>query len=218
MEARYTDLGTPAGALPGVFGSDPVAQAMIVDSPIASIVTDPNLPDNPIVAVNDRFCDLTGFESLEILGRNCRFLAGKATQPWISEKLREGVRERKAVLVEILNYKKDGTPFQNAVLVAPVFGDDGELQYFLGSQVDIGNGPTASTTARKVEAAELVGELSSRQREVLNLVAKGKLNKQIAFELGVTERTVKMHRALVMERLGVANVADMIRIAVEAGM
>jgi PAS domain S-box-containing protein len=201
-----------------VRGGDLAAQALIENSPIAAIVTNPHLKDNPIVAVNDSFCKLTGFAKGEILGRNCRFLSGKATQPWLTEKIREGVREKKAVLVEILNYKKDGTPFQNAVIVAPVFDDNGDIRYFLGSQIDIGKDNSTVSSARRIAASEKVQALSGRQREVLQLIAEGLLNKQIAGELGVTERTVKMHRALVMERLGVNSVAELIRVAVEAGL
>jgi DNA-binding NarL/FixJ family response regulator len=59
--------------------------------------------------------------------------------------------------------------------------------------------------------------LSRRQREVLLQMAAGKLNKQIAYELGLSERTVKMHRAAVFVRLGVKTSADAIRLAIEAG-
>ena len=110
---------------------------LIEASPIASVVSDPRLPDNPLVAVNKAFEELTGFSAEECVGRNCRFLAGEGTEPWLTERIREGVRERKPVLVEILNYKKDGTPFRNAVLVAPIYSDDDELQFFLGSQVEV---------------------------------------------------------------------------------
>ena len=61
-------------------------------------------------------------------------------------------------------------------------------------------------------------ELPPRQREVLERMAQGLLNKQIAWELKISEKTVKMHRALLLERLGVSTTAEAIRIAVEAGL
>lgn len=193
-------------------------KALIDNSPIASVISNPKLPDNPIVASNQAFSDLTGYQSGFIIGRNCRFLAGAATEPWLTEEIRRGVRERKAVLVEILNYKKDGTPFQNAVLVAPLFDESGELEYFLGSQVEIdGDGPSLAK-ARRMRATEIVKDLSNRQREVLNFIAKGLLNKQIAHELSLSERTIKMHRAILMKKLEAPSAADMVRLAVEAGM
>lgn len=193
-------------------------QALIDNSPIASVVSDPRMPDNPLVAANDEFCALTGYDRDFIIGRNCRFLSGEATEPWLTEEIKRGVREQKSVLVEILNYKKDGTPFQNAVLVAPLFDDDGELEYFLGSQVEIDSDVPSLAKARRMRAVEIVKDLSKRQREVLQFIAQGMLNKQIAYALGLSERTIKMHRSILMKRLNVPSAADMVRLAVEAGM
>ena len=107
-------------------------------SPIATVLSNPRKPDNPLEVANQAFCDLTGYPEREILGRNCRFLSGAATEPWLTERIREGVRNRKPVLVDILNYKYDGTAFRNAVLVTPLFDTHGELAWFLGSQVELG--------------------------------------------------------------------------------
>ncbi len=192
--------------------------ALIADSPIASVISNPRIADNPIIACNASFIELTGYPENEIVGRNCRFLAGPATEPWLTDTIRGGVRKHRPVLVEILNYKRDGTPFRNAVLVAPIFDDDGVLEYFLGSQVELEADAPGPNSSRRMASAMLVKDLSPRQHEVLEQMAKGYLNKQIAYNLSLSEKTVKMHRALVMERLGVATTADAIRIAVEAGL
>ena len=192
--------------------------ASIRTSPIAAVISDPRLPLNPIVAVNDAFCVLTGYAPDEILGRNCKFLAGPATEPWLTERISAGVRERRPVLVEILNYKRDQTPFRNAVLVAPVFDSSGELEYFLGSQVELPYGAIGPASARHAAAVARVKTLSPRQREILERIATGYRSKQIAWQLSLSEKTVKMHRSLLMQKLGTANVADAIRIAVEAGL
>lgn len=185
-------------------------------SPIASVLSDPHLPDNPIIAVNQAFCDLTGYADDQILGRNCRFLAGPATEPWLTERIRQGTRERRATLVEILNYKRDGRPFRNAVLVAPVFTVDGELEYFLGSQVELAGDAVGPSSSRHHHAVEMVRTLSPRQREVLRQIAAGYRSKQISYNLSLSEKTVKMHRALILEKIGTHNIADAIRLAVEA--
>ncbi len=192
--------------------------ALIANSPIASVISDPRMKDNPIVACNAAFIELTGYSESEILGRNCRFLAGPATEPWLTEAIRDGVRRHAPVLVEILNYKRDGTPFRNAVLVAPIFDDHDELDYFLGSQVELPADSLTPAANRRVAAAIAVKALTKRQREVLSEVALGHLNKQIAHSLGLCEQTVKMHRSVLMNRLGAATTADAIRIAVEAGL
>ena len=60
--------------------------------------------------------------------------------------------------------------------------------------------------------------LNVRHGEILVLMAQGRLNKQIAHELSLSEKTVKMHRALLLQRLEVATSADAVRLAVEAGL
>ena len=131
---------------------------------------------------------------------------------------RRGVRGDRAVLVEILNYQRDGQPFRNAVLVAPIYDEQDALLYFLGSQVEIDADAAAPSSMRRIRATEMVKALSPRQGQVLRLVANGLLNKQIAAELGLAEKTVKMHRAILMDRLGLRSTADLIRLAVEAGL
>ncbi|HEX8241801.1 MAG TPA: LuxR C-terminal-related transcriptional regulator [Allosphingosinicella sp.] len=187
-------------------------------SPIATVLSNPRLPDNPIVAANAAFCALTGYEESEIVGRNCRFLAGPDTEPWLTERIRQTLHDLRPSLTEILNYKKDGTAFRNAVLIAPLFGPQGEVAWFLGSQVEVDAGSAAPLALRQQRASRLAATLSPRQREVLKEMAAGQRNKQIAWRLGLSEKTVKMHRALLLDKLGVGTTADAIRLAVEAGL
>jgi PAS domain S-box-containing protein len=190
---------------------------MIAGSLIAAVISDPALPDTPIVECNDAFVTLTGYARNEILGRNCRFLTGSGTEPELTAEIRRGVRERRTILVEILNYKKDGTPFRNAVLVAPLFDDAGAIRYFLGSQIQVTREGDEKDGARHASGNAGIAALSPRQKQVLIGVASGKLNKQIAFDLSVTERTIKMHRAAMLQTLGVRTGAEAIRLAIEAG-
>ena len=201
-----------------LFQSLPSVTALIEASPIASVISDPRLPDNPIIACNAAFCELTGYDEEHILGRNCRFLSGPGTEPWLTETIRQGVRDHRPVLVEILNYKRSGVAFRNAVLVAPIYDTNDELRYFLGSQVEVGDEIPGPSVARRVRAAASVSALSPRQRQVLALVSNGLMNKQIAGRLGLSEKTVKMHRGIVMDRLNLRTSADLVRIAVEAGL
>lgn len=196
----------------------PDAEGLIAASPIASVITDPRLPDNPIIACNETFLKLTGYSREEVIGRNCRFLTGEGTEPWLTEKMRLGIVQRQPVMVELLNYRKDGTPFRNAVVVAPIFDETGTLEYFYGSQVEVPDAAAGTSLSRSMRATEKLKLLSQRQMEVLRLVASGLRNKQIAHELGLSEKTVKMHRGIAMEKLGAKSAADMIRLAVEAGI
>lgn len=187
-------------------------------SPIAAVISNPRIAENPIIATNRAFCTLTGYGESEIIGRNCRFLAGPGTEPWLTDRIRAGVRERRPVLVEIRNYKRCGTPFRNAVLVAPVFDPDGGLAYFLGSQVELRDDDIGPNSNRHRLAVERVKQLTPRQREILQQIAAGYRSKQIAHHLSLSEKTVKMHRSMLLANLHTSNIADAIRVAVEAGL
>jgi PAS domain S-box-containing protein len=191
---------------------------MIYHSPIATVVSNPKRPDNPIIACNKAFMDLTGYSKKEILGRNCRFLQGPGTDPMQIDMIRDAVAAHRSVLVELINYKKDGTPFRNAVLIAPIFADDGSVEAYLGSQVELADDAPGISASRKVAATNRIRALSPRQREVLEQMARGFMNKQIAYNLSLSEKTVKMHRALLIDRLEVPTSADAVRLAVEAGL
>lgn len=187
---------------------------MIAGSAVAAVLTNPRLPDNPIVACNDAFVALTGYAQDEVIGRNCRFLSGADTEHAAIETIRGALKAHRPVLVELLNYRKDGTGFRNAVMIAPIFGPDGTLDWYLGSQMAVED----RGQSRSEEAAALIATLTDRQRAVLTGMADGQLNKQIAFDLGLTERTVKMHRAAMLRALGARTAADAIRLAIEAGL
>src|SRR3546814_14138089 len=101
------------------------------------ILTDPRQDDNPIVFANKAFLDLTGYEESEVVGRNCRFLQGTDTDRETVRALREAVAAQEAISTEILNYRRDGSPFWNAVFVAPVYDADGTPISFFASQLDV---------------------------------------------------------------------------------
>jgi PAS domain S-box-containing protein len=184
-------------------------------SPIASIVTDPKTDDNPIIAANRPFEQLTGYAEEELLGRNCRLLAGPKTSHAHSAMLRQAVATATPAVVELLNYRKDGSTFLNAVMVAPLFDGDGRPAYFIGSQMEIGG--RQADVARTL-AAERIDGLTARQRAVLRLMAQGKRNRQIGEALGLTEKTIKMHRVALVRRLGVSTAGEAMRLAIEAGL
>nr|AHZ63928.1 phototropin [Bolbocoleon piliferum] len=110
----------------------------------AFVVSDPNLPDCPIVFASDAFLEMTGFSRFEVLGRNCRFLQGKHTDAHAIDEIRAAVKEGSECTVRLLNYKKDGTPFWNMLSVAPMMDVDGTVCFFIGVQVNV----TAETPAQ----------------------------------------------------------------------
>jgi PAS domain S-box-containing protein len=187
-------------------------------SPIPTVVSDPNQADNPLVAVNEPFLQLTGYAEDEVLGRNCRFLRGPDTENTQTKNLREAIFEKRATLAELINYRKDGSRFRNAVMIAPLFDESGKIEYFVGSQIEVQPQEESITIVRQQQAAEIVGRLSPRQREILQQMAQGFRTKQIAYMLSLSEKTVQMHRMLLFKKLDTSNAADAVRIAVEAGL
>ena len=68
------------------------------------------------------------------------------------------------------------------------------------------------------EIQQRLASLTPREREVLPLVVSGMLNKQVALRLGTTEKTIKVHRARIMEKMGADSLADLVRLAQIAGV
>ena len=102
------------------------------------VITNPALPDNPMIFISDEFEVQTGYSAEESLGRNCRFLQGAETDPLAVEAIREALRAESDITIDILNYRKDGTEFWNRLRIRPLFGDDGEVMFFAGAQNPIG--------------------------------------------------------------------------------
>ncbi|WP_292507239.1 PAS domain-containing protein [Methylobacterium sp.] len=115
---------------------DPFAAAVRATR-MAMIITDPRLPDNPITFANDAFLQMTGYTRDEVMGRNCRFLQGPDSDATEVARIREAVESRQDVSVDLLNYRKDGTSFWNALYISPVINEEGELLFFFASQLDV---------------------------------------------------------------------------------
>jgi PAS domain S-box-containing protein len=101
------------------------------------LITDPTAEDNPIVFASAGFYQLTGYSPQEILGRNCRFLQGRDTDPEAVAYMRHFISRGQDVAVVLLNYRRDGTPFYNELFVAPLKGADGAVIHFVGVQSNI---------------------------------------------------------------------------------
>ncbi|OMP03867.1 hypothetical protein COLO4_10150 [Corchorus olitorius] len=100
------------------------------------VITDPRLPDNPIIFASDSFLELTEYTREEILGRNCRFLQGPETDMSTVSKIRDAIREQREITVQLINYTKSGKKFWNLFHLQPMRDQKGELQYFIGVQLD----------------------------------------------------------------------------------
>lgn len=115
---------------------DPFAAA-INGTRMAMIITGPSDQDNPIIFANKAFCRLTGYEHDEVIGQNCRFIQGPDTSRRAVERITHAIAREEDVHVELVNYRKDGTPFWNSLFLSPVRNSKGEVKFFFGSQLDV---------------------------------------------------------------------------------
>jgi PAS domain S-box-containing protein len=104
------------------------------EAEMSVVISDPSLPDNPMIYVSDEFEAQTGYAPAEAVGRNCRFLQGPDTNPHAIEAIRQGLRAETRFTIDILNYRKDGTPFVNRLRIRPIYDADGGLMFFAGAQ------------------------------------------------------------------------------------
>ncbi|KAF2814694.1 uncharacterized protein BDZ99DRAFT_566644 [Mytilinidion resinicola] len=100
-------------------------------------LSDPSRPDNPIVFASEEFHRTTQYGVNYAIGRNCRFLQGPKTNRSSAARIRKAIEAGKEVNEVFLNYRRDGSPFMNLLMCAPLFDSRGKLRYFIGAQVDV---------------------------------------------------------------------------------
>ncbi|KAL7580357.1 hypothetical protein ACA910_004385 [Epithemia clementina (nom. ined.)] len=116
------------------------------------VVTDPSLPDNPIVYASQGFLNLTGYSLDQILGRNCRFLQGPETDPKSVERIRKAIEQGNDMSVCLLNYRVDGTTFWNQFFIAALRDAAGNVTNFVGVQCKVSDQYAATVTRQQEEA------------------------------------------------------------------
>jgi PAS domain S-box-containing protein len=135
----------------------------VIATDITFSITDPRQPDNPLVWVNPSFTRITGYEADEVVGRNCRFLQGPATDRAALDELHTALAERRTVTTTLLNYRKDGTAFWNQLSISPVFDGEGTLVSFVGVQTDV----TERVRVEREREAAFAAEQAARQEAEL---------------------------------------------------
>lgn len=132
-----------------VIASDPNDATKTLDDPDYSLVkalqtaqqnfviSDPSMPDNPIVYASTGFLNLSGYSLDQVLGRNCRFLQGPETDPRSVDRIRRGIEKGDDTTVVLLNYRMDGSTFWNQFFVAALRDGDGNVVNYLGVQCKV---------------------------------------------------------------------------------
>lgn len=131
-------------------------------------LADARQPDCPLVFANRAFERMTGFETSEILGRNCRFLQGPETDPLGVARVREAIRTETASTFLLLNYRKDGSRFWNRFQLSPVHDEIGGLSAFLGIQVDITDDIDRISMENERQKLETLGRLAGGVAHEIN--------------------------------------------------
>lgn len=142
------------------------------------VISDPTLPDMPIVFASDGFLELVGYDRVEVLGRNCRFLQGPLTDKQGVQDIRSAVQKGSECTVRLLNYRKNGQPFWNMLSIAPMNDADGTLRFYIGVQVDVtAPTPPGQAPASKTEVPAVASEAQQPDsKNVVSMVAQQQAN------------------------------------------
>jgi PAS domain S-box-containing protein len=83
------------------------------------------------------FFNVTQYGRDYVIGRNCRFLSGPKTSRRAIERMRQAMKNGQEVCETLVNYRRDGSPFMNLLMIAPLYDNKGVIRYFIGCQIDV---------------------------------------------------------------------------------
>ena len=187
MFFRLADASAGSRAVEDVLSG--LRDRAVLATDVSFTISDPGLPDNPLVWVNPAFTRITGYGFDEAAGRNCRFLQGAATDPETVRAMRDALDTHQSITVTLVNYRKDGTAFWNEVSVSPVFDGGGRLTNFVGVQADV--------TARVQAEAEREEAYRATERAQSRLAVLAGVSAALSTTLDVGEALHRMAAELV---------------------
>ena len=162
--------------------TDPFASAVRATC-MPIVVTNPRLPDNPVVFANDAFCLMSGYDRSEIIGRNCRFLQGPESDTFATDRIRAAIAAAEPIEIDIRNHRRNGEPFWNRLMLGPVRDEAGQVAWFFACQLDV--------SLEREQLAQLEGRNAALLTEINN-----RLRAQ-------AESDVRLHIATEAGRIGV---------------
>lgn len=132
-------------------GLIPFVLTQILDACVNGVtLSDPDLPDSPIIYANKAFEEMSGYSLDEILGRNCRFLQGDDRGQECLATIREALAKNAACVVTLRNYRKNKELFLNRLSIRPLVDRDNNVIYYLGVQYDVTNEVKAQEEIEKL--------------------------------------------------------------------
>jgi len=133
-------------------GLIPYVLTQILDACVNGVtLSDPDLPDNPIVYANQAFEAMSGYSQDEIVGRNCRFLQGADRNQEALDTIRAALQKHDSCVVTLRNYRKNGELFFNRLSIRPLVDREGQVIYYLGVQYDVTDQVKARAELEKLQ-------------------------------------------------------------------
>ena len=133
-------------------GLIPYVLTQILDACVNGVtLSDPDLPDNPIVYANQAFEAMSGYSQEDIVGRNCRFLQGADRNQEALDTIRAALQKHDSCVVTLRNYRKNGELFFNRLSIRPLVDREGQVIYYLGVQYDVTDQVKAQAELEKLQ-------------------------------------------------------------------
>ncbi|RKF79958.1 hypothetical protein GcM1_198041 [Golovinomyces cichoracearum] len=115
----------------------PVVKELVGNLGEIFCLTDPTQKDNPIIFCSEEFYRTTQYGTNFAINRNCRFLQGPHTDEKSTTRLAKAITNGQETSELLLNYRRDGSPFVNLLMVSPLYDDKGVVRYYIGAQIDV---------------------------------------------------------------------------------
>ncbi|WP_049938033.1 PAS domain-containing protein [Haloplanus natans] len=147
------------------------------EAPVGITMSNPDRPGTPLIYVNDRFVEMTGYDREAMLGRDCLFLQGAETTDERIDELRAALAAGDPVTATLRNYRRDGEKFWNRLSLAPLEDEGGNVARWVGFQEDVTAHKRYQRRLERQNARleRTAGVLSHDLRNPLT-VAKGRLD------------------------------------------
>lgn len=155
-----------------------VLTAAVAAAPHGVAVADALHPDYPLLWVNEAFTVITGYSQEQVLGRNCRFLQGDATDREAVRVMGAQLRAGRATRMTVMNYRRDGTAFWNDLQITPVFDREHRLTHYVGQQNDV---------TERIHAQQRADYLASHD-PLTGLANRAQLDAHLSAELSRADR------------------------------
>lgn len=152
----------------------PITEALlaaIAHSTEPMALSDPRLPDHPIIAVNAAFEAMSGYSADEIVGRNCRILQGPGTDNESARRLGRTIAAGHGCVEWIVNHRKTGEAYWNLLFLSPVRDSDGTIIHFFANQHDITKGLPDRLSEVNFGRAHMPQDLSAEFQRLVQEIA-----------------------------------------------